>query len=110
VSMGEIFETPALAVRSLVVAISGAEVCSELAKYKAGGPRMHRGPFVPFGSWRSWEMGRLMRKGTLTKRPRFKRNRLQDGKREGATESMTPRSRNRGRGREEIEFAALRKH
>jgi hypothetical protein len=34
--MGEIFETPALAVRSLVVAISGAEVCSELAKHKAG--------------------------------------------------------------------------
>jgi hypothetical protein len=57
-SMGEVLETPALAVRSLSVPISGAEVCSELAKHKAGGPRMHRGPFVPFGSWRSWEMDR----------------------------------------------------
>ncbi len=37
---------PAFAERSLSVAISGAEVCSELAKPKAGGPRMHRGPFA----------------------------------------------------------------
>ncbi len=33
---------PALAERSLSVTISGAEVCSELTKHKAGGPRMHR--------------------------------------------------------------------
>ena len=37
---------PALAERSLSAAISGIEVCSELAKHKAGGSRMHRGPFV----------------------------------------------------------------
>ena len=47
---GEVFEMPALAERSLSLAISGAEVCSESAKHKAGGPKMHRGPFVPFGS------------------------------------------------------------
>ena len=49
--MGEVFEKPDLAERSLSAPISGAEVCSELAKHKAGEPRMHRGPFVPFGSW-----------------------------------------------------------
>jgi hypothetical protein len=43
---GEVFEMPALAERSLSLAISGAEVCSESAKYKAGGPKMHRGPFA----------------------------------------------------------------
>ena len=37
---------PALAERSLSVAISEPEVCSELAKHKAGGPRMHRGPLA----------------------------------------------------------------
>ena len=37
---------PALAEPSLSVAISGAEVCSELATHKAGGPKMHRGPFA----------------------------------------------------------------
>ncbi len=37
---------PVLAERSSRVAISGAEVCSELAKHRAGGPRMHRGPFA----------------------------------------------------------------
>ncbi len=43
---GEVFEMPTLAERSLSLAISGAEVCSESAKHKAGGPRMHRGPFA----------------------------------------------------------------
>ena len=56
--MGEVLETPTLPGRSLSVPISGAEVCSELAKHRAGGPRMHRGPFVPFGSWHSWEIDR----------------------------------------------------
>ena len=45
-STGEVFEFPALAERRLSVAISGAEVCSELAKHKASGPRTHRGPFA----------------------------------------------------------------
>ncbi len=43
---GEVFEMPALAERSLSLVISGTEVCSESAKHKAGGPRMHRGPFA----------------------------------------------------------------
>ncbi len=45
-STGEIFEMPALAERSSRVAISGAEVCSALAKHKSGGPTMHRGLFA----------------------------------------------------------------
>ena len=57
-STDEVFEMPAHAERSLSVAISGTEVCSELAKHKAGGPRMHRGPFAPSGSRRSGEMDR----------------------------------------------------
>ena len=43
---GRGFEMPALAERSLRVAISGAEVCSALAKHKSGRPKMHRGPFA----------------------------------------------------------------
>jgi hypothetical protein len=44
--MGEVLETPGLAEGELKRADFGAEVCSEIVKHKAGGPRMYRGPFV----------------------------------------------------------------
>ncbi len=45
-SPGDGVELPALAERSLSVAISGADVRSGLAKRKSGGPKMYRGPFA----------------------------------------------------------------